>query len=137
MKAPKRTPSWRKLGALLLAQRLDLLGNLLARQDAQIFDKPEGDAAHGAFEPFGVVELDQWFDDLGDVAFDEFLQARLNGFALGAVQLIVGDDVDARLQSLRTGAQARDRIAMPADAAVACEDEIGIGAMRRPPWRAR
>ena len=79
----------------------------------RVSTKPEGDAAHGAFEPFGFVELDQGLDHLGDVTLDEFLQARLNRFAIGSVQLIVGNDVDARLER-RGRRRAIARSASPA-----------------------
>ena len=127
MKAPKRTPNWRKLRTILLAERLHLLGHLFARQDAECFNQTKGDAAHGTFESFGLIELDQRLDHLGDVAIDEFLQARLHRFAVGSVQLIVGDDVDAGFQWRGAGAQPCDRRAVPADAAVAREDQIRIG----------
>ena len=59
---------------------------MLARQNAKRLDKAEGDAARDAFEALVLLELDQRFEDGGDVAVDEFLQSGLHLFAVGAVK---------------------------------------------------
>ena len=45
---PKRTPCLRRLGAAVLVERLDVVGDLGARQHAERLDEPEGDAARHA-----------------------------------------------------------------------------------------
>ena len=110
-----------QLGAVFLAQALHFLGHLVARQHAQRLDQAEGDAARDAFEAFALFELDQRLERRRDMAVDEFLQPGLNLFAVGAGELVAGDDGGARLQKRRTGLEPADGRMVPDDLAVAGE----------------
>jgi hypothetical protein len=61
--------------ALLLRQRLDVLGDGLARQNAQGLHDPERDAARNALQVFGLLDLAQRSQHSVDMPIHKFLQA--------------------------------------------------------------
>ena len=79
-------------GALLLGETLDFLDHLIARQDSQSLDQAESDAAARPGQAFAFFELYQRLDDVGDMPAEELLEPRLDGFAIGSRELIVGYD---------------------------------------------
>ena len=55
------------------------------------------------------------------------IEPRLHRLARRAVQPLVGDDAQSRMQRVVGGHELRDRIAGPADGAVRCQHELIVG----------
>ena len=86
-----------QFGAVILRQRLNILGDLVARQHAHMFHEAEGNAAHDALKALLLLKLQQRLEHRCDMALHPFVEARLNLVAVRTRQLFVGDDRHGRL----------------------------------------
>ena len=110
-------------GAGVLRQGFQLLGDLGALQHPQRFADLEGDAARDAVERFARFQLLERAEQLLDVLRDPQVEAALHHLQRRAGQLLVGDDAHVRLEDVRTGCDAPDRLAEPADQPVVGQHE--------------
>ena len=113
--------------ALVLRQRLDVVGHVLARHDAEILDEPEGEPARQALHILRLGKLHQRFEDAVDMARQELLQPLGNRIAVRAGELFVGDQRDTWLKRRRSGLEPGHGGAVPDDARLAVDREGGIG----------
>lgn len=100
--------------ATLLVERLHLLGDIAAVDEAEILDQLEGNAAADAGNLVGVLQVDERLQQRFDLEIDEAFGARGDLVARRAGQLFVGQKHKARLQRVFARNQRADRRADPA-----------------------
>src|SRR5205823_9981852 len=112
--------------AFFLGETLDLACHLIARQDAEIFDQPEGDPLAHAGKAFGLFELDQRLENGGDMAAQKLLEPCLDRVALAAEEVFGCANLDARLEQAIARLEPGDRRSLPHDVALPRQAQIGV-----------
>src|SRR5690606_21116224 len=96
-------------GAGLLIERLDVVRDLAAIDQAEILDEAERDAARNARQLVGSLEVEQRLEQRLDLEAHEALGTRHDLFASRARQLLVGEQDYARCKRIIASNQSRDR----------------------------
>ena len=102
-----------QLGARRLVERLDLLGDRVAPEHAEVLGQPEGDAAGEAGEVLGFAQLDERLSLARKLGREPGVEARQHALALGGAEMLVGEELEPRLERGRRRARA-GRSPMPA-----------------------
>ena len=103
-----------------LVERLHVVGDVAAVDQAEILDELEGDAAADAGDLVGVLQVDQRLQQRLDLEIDEALGARRDLVAGRAGQLLVGEQ-DRRAASARPRLRPACRSARRSSAATPSE----------------
>ena len=121
-----------KRAARLLVQRLNLVGDAVARQDAQSFGQAEGKAAGQALKRFVTAHRQKRLERGGDLAVDEVLKPATDLVGHVEARLFVDEGFDLGLQRLGTLDQLADRMGAPHQPALVGEVQFGIGGVVEP-----
>ena len=114
-------------GARRLIEILHLALDPRALQHAKRFDQLECDAARNAGDVFGLGEFEQRPEQFLDMRLQPEIEPVLHRLARRAVQPLVGDDAQPRMQRIIRRHQFGDCIAGPAQRAVGGEHELIVG----------
>ena len=87
-------------GALVLIQRLHVVGHFGAVEDAKVFCKLEGDATGNAGKGFGSFQFQKRPKQFFNVSLKPKINAGLNQFARRRIKMLVGENAKPRLQCL-------------------------------------
>ena len=112
-----------QFGAGGLGQGFQFGGDIAARDGAQRLAQAEGEAARGARQFLGSLELQQRPQHEFDPGGDETLHPVQDAFALRAIQQFMGQQVDPGVQRVAARHQARQHRAVPKHAAFGVELE--------------
>ncbi len=102
-----------ELRARLLIEVLHHVGDQLALHHAEALGEAEGDAAGEAREILRLGDIDQRFQPLGDDLVTPGFEAGLDFLAVGAGQVLIGQQVDLRLQGIFRGFERGDLLVAP------------------------
>ena len=119
-------------GAGLLVQRFDILGDIAARDDAELFAHPERKAFGQPGQRLVAHQRQQRFERGSDLAVDEMLQPALHfGNHLGA-SLFIDKGHYGRFHRLGPGAEFAHRSRAPHQTTLFGEINLGIGGVIKP-----
>ena len=106
-----------ELATRRLVERLDLLGDGLALQGAEVLDEPEGDATGEPLHVLGGGEFGERLQLLADHLRHPRLQPRLDLLAVGGRKLLVGEQRHLRFQRIGAGLDLGHLLVAPQQAA--------------------
>ena len=110
-------------GPGVLRQAFQLVRHLRALEHAERLADLEGDTPRDAVQSLPGLQILQGAEQLLDVLRDPEVEATLHHLQRRPGQLLVGDDAHVRLEDMRPGGDAPDRLAEPADQAVVGQHE--------------
>ena len=119
-------------GTTVLVDLLDVLGNVLAGQNTEIFGETIGDAAPRALQLLGSGKILQGLEQCFDVMGDKAVSPRLDLFLCRRRNQIIDQNEGARCQPIVAGGKRAHRLAEPAQLAVRTERDVAIGRQREP-----
>ena len=128
----KAQPVFAQGCARVLIQFLDLLRHIRAGQDAQAFDQTEGKAAREAGQGFVALQGQQRFEQGGDLAVNEMLQAALDLLRHVRAGHVIDKHLDAGFQRFGACDQLANAVLAPHQPTLFGKVDFGIGRVVKP-----